>query len=415
MEIEWVLLSGHADRITEWLPVVELRMGMLLDVHQTCTAASRRRKGRSINYIMLAIFGFTSAWEMAPGDRGGMEQRERERAKRGERRCGANEGNVHDNRPEDGNGSLVESMAQRLKQLESERKRLKDEKNAAERRAERYRSERDKLHAQLQQCESSSHATSAPSSHSDECESNVALRKRLERAWSELADMKAFLNDYGLIWIGDSGKADNANQPSNAEQKHEEVDIAACTMDINTLRQRIDELNSLAGNSERVFAAGADGKTHYLQASQRLQLVALSDGFKLGNSPARRLASSASNRRFMKDIYDGFLPSELKPEYPEGISFELVDRSNTTCDDSDSERRICNAGGTSWQNNLLERLPKSKITRSGQIVDVRSDVQQMMNGKTAHAAEQANKMDEREQRRQRCLQAVQQRLQQQER
>ena len=71
----------------------------------------------------------------------------------------------------------------------------------------------------------------------------------------EIAEMKAFLNDYGMVWIGGTQRSNGTNKasasshpPSNAPRKTKEVTLAKENMSI--IDKNVRELNAMIGEEE---------------------------------------------------------------------------------------------------------------------------------------------------------------------
>ena len=71
----------------------------------------------------------------------------------------------------------------------------------------------------------------------------------------EIAEMKAFLNDYGMVWIGGTQRSNGRNKasasshpPSNAPRKTKEVTLAKENMSI--IDKNVRELNAMIGEEE---------------------------------------------------------------------------------------------------------------------------------------------------------------------
>ena len=75
-----------------------------------------------------------------------------------------------------------------------------------------------------------------------------------------------------------------------------------------------------------------------------------------------RSCDSASYASFLRDIMDGYFPSEFRGAHPDGVFLDLVDRSGQVytpgCPDDVSARMD--------KDQLLRRLPKTVI-RKGQV------------------------------------------------
>ncbi|XP_051922664.1 UBX domain-containing protein 11 isoform X3 [Hippocampus zosterae] len=173
-------------------------------------------------------------------------------------------------------------------------------------------------------------------------ESCSHLERKCEQLQHQVDDMESFLNDYGLIWVGDR-KFTNAVQQANIsvtginhiftfELKglltSGECYLLADTtvvqnfhMDFDLVIQTIKELNILAGESfVRFTPTGAQ-----LARNDPVQLKLYSNGIVMFNGPFRSYREN-STQQCMQDLMEGYFPSELQDRFPDGVPFEVHDR-----------------------------------------------------------------------------------------
>jgi len=62
----------------------------------------------------------------------------------------------------------------------------------------------------------------------------------------------------------------------------------------------------------------------YIQAPDPVNLILYANGLVLFNGPFRPF-SEPSTRSMVRDILDGYFPSELQDRYPEGIPLKVLD------------------------------------------------------------------------------------------
>jgi len=175
------------------------------------------------------------------------------------------------------------------------------------------------------------------------------LREELEEALGEMRDMKKFLADYGLVWVGGNGKgggssagggggggggvlsSSNSNAPfppllsSSFSSNSSSVGGGAPTtttisnppsaptpIDFPFLAFRVQQLNALAGEGKsRVVSKDGAHQLVSEPVGGRLKLTLHRDGFLLRRGPFRPYTRESS-RLFIQDILDGFFPYELK-------------------------------------------------------------------------------------------------------
>jgi hypothetical protein len=69
------------------------------------------------------------------------------------------------------------------------------------------------------------------------------------------------------------------------------------------------------------------GGVHRLKIPDGIPFTVFKNGFMLRRGPFRPY-SDAPNQAFVADILDGYFPLEFKEEFPDGVIFDLRDRSN---------------------------------------------------------------------------------------
>jgi hypothetical protein len=264
------------------------------------------------------------------------------------------------------------------------------------------------------------------------------LRQQCKAAWQQVAELKGFLNDYGLVWVGqpvqhelqeapEAGEtsADAAN-PGSAPSKAATVAavaaaggtlsaaVAQLPFDVSELQECLDELNWIAGDgigqlqqigspatahspSSPSSSSSSKGKAMQLVTPEPVKLTIYKDGLILHHCPPLPYSSQAADG-ILSDIFDGYFPSALRSQFPDGMPIQLVDRSNQTLAEAAAAAAAQkNSNIIGWQDleqqqqrgaigvaavrgqALLDRLPKTVI-RNQQVVSVRPVVEQFMSG-----------------------------------
>ncbi|GMH33932.1 hypothetical protein BSKO_01766 [Bryopsis sp. KO-2023] len=208
---------------------------------------------------------------------------------------------------------------------------------------------------------------------------NDRLRKQNRIAWQQVAELKEFLNDYGMVWVGstehDQDK-DNRVQGSG----HLETMNKLLPFSLKDFRQKVQELNQMAGDG--------CGKTN---------LFVYSDGVRLHDQKFLPYEDVAA-RALIKDIQDGFFPYLLKEDFPDGVLLELVDKSKESGGSSMHHRNHhqtpSNIHGMSdldapespmGKTKFLKKLPQA-IIKDGQVFNVRSEIAALL-GSTGPVSE----------------------------
>ena len=211
---------------------------------------------------------------------------------------------------------------------------------------------------------------------------NDKLREMLRKSDAEnrsLAkennEMKAFLKDYGMHWVGNgsapspSSSSPNSLSPDPSAAGSPEADSAAeqsvgvaadldlksrdaglkqglwkpavaqgveesvslndeagpealgFAMDPAVIAGNVKQLNFIAGEGEKEIAVGADGLRRFKEKAL-VAYVFYKNGIFARGGPLRAYALQES-RVLVKDLMDGYFPWELKDEYPEGVPLRV--------------------------------------------------------------------------------------------
>lgn len=137
--------------------------------------------------------------------------------------------------------------------------------------------------------------------------------------------MEAFLNEYGLVWVGSDANGSPRAGEASSPTSYTGFDLA---LDFGVLAARIRELNALAGGegAKKVVTRGGVSR---LEEAESVPLTVWKDGLMLWRGPFRPVASEEA-QMFLRDVLDGFFPSELKERYADGVLFKLIDKSSLT-------------------------------------------------------------------------------------
>ncbi|XP_057690928.1 UBX domain-containing protein 11 isoform X2 [Corythoichthys intestinalis] len=231
------------------------------------------------------------------------------------------------------------------------------------------------------------------------------LERRCKELQLQVDDMERFLNDYGLIWVGDS-------KPANGTQRTDlgtnnllsnlkgllicKFNLLSDTslhrnfhIDFDLVIQTIKELNILAGEP---FIQSTPTGAH-LARNDPVQLKLYSNGIVMFDGPFRSYQEN-STQQCMQDLMEGYFPSELQGRFPDGVPFEVHDRRNEEFvprapfdkfpgkgqavqdKKEDSAMRVSSelTGKTFSTNKFLNRLPKM-VVKAGRVIDISDSVQ----------------------------------------
>ncbi|XP_012567140.1 UBX domain-containing protein 11 isoform X1 [Hydra vulgaris] len=228
------------------------------------------------------------------------------------------------------------------------------------------------------------------------------LKTKCYRLQKQVHDMEAFLEDYGMIWCGDSENGDNnenkdiiqIKRKSYQEKLRNKTNVFK--MDFDLVVNNIEKLNWLAGEGEHYIKHTKDGAK--LQIKEPVSLTLYNNGIVMFAGPFRPYSESTT-QVCMKDIMDGYFPTELKTMYPNGVLFQVIDKRDTlyknknlekifpgvgltlSPDKVKSENRKVeydhNNGNKESVEKFLSKLPICKI-EAGRVIDVRLGIKDML-------------------------------------
>ncbi|XP_047358298.1 uncharacterized protein LOC124952453 [Vespa velutina] len=143
------------------------------------------------------------------------------------------------------------------------------------------------------------------------------LYKRCLILEHKIFEMEKFLADYGLIWVGDNGTSTlNTEYAINFSNF-----IESC---YEQLIANIDRLNIAAGKGEVHVHHNEKGSGASFKTLPCISLKFFKNGMIVQDSPLR-LYNDPKTTSFIRDILDGYFPSELQEAYPNGVPFKVED------------------------------------------------------------------------------------------
>ncbi|CAL1678148.1 unnamed protein product [Lasius platythorax] len=131
---------------------------------------------------------------------------------------------------------------------------------------------------------------------------------------NKIVEMEKFLADYGLVWVGDMKNATNVHNGSNF--------LDAC---YDQLIANIDQLNLAAGKGEVHIHHNEKGGGATFKTPSCMTLKFYKNGMIVKGGPLRSYDDPTASS-FIRDILDGYFPSELQQGYPDGVPFIIEDR-----------------------------------------------------------------------------------------
>ncbi|XP_059194372.1 UBX domain-containing protein 11 [Centropristis striata] len=227
------------------------------------------------------------------------------------------------------------------------------------------------------------------------------LEGRCQKLQNQILEMESFLNDYGMIWVGDEESRDSAEseQPRSSERglwQPDESVVRRFHINFDLVLQRIEELNILAGDGECFIQSTAKGAR--LAKKDPIQLSLYRNGIVMFDGPFRSYQEQ-STQRCMQDLMVGYFPSELQERFPDGVPFEVHDRRDedfisrlpwnkfpgegqAVREEKDESSNAVSSqlpGKKPSTDQFLNRLP-NVVVKAGRVIDIRDSVRAALQG-----------------------------------
>ncbi|KAM9783311.1 UBX domain-containing protein 11 [Neosynchiropus ocellatus] len=132
------------------------------------------------------------------------------------------------------------------------------------------------------------------------------LEDKCQQLQDQVSEMESVLSEFGLIWLG---------EPRDSEVKD-------FSMDFDLVLERVKELNVLAGEEQTFIRPTSTGAQ--LGRVDPVPLRLYSNGIIMCDGPFRSF-QEPSAQWCMLDIMEGYFPSELQEQFPDGVPFEVYD------------------------------------------------------------------------------------------
>jgi hypothetical protein len=185
------------------------------------------------------------------------------------------------------------------------------------------------------------------------------LEKQNQELSKEVRDMKEFLADYGLEWVGNSIPV--------AKDISISTDPLGHIVSFKDFEKAIQKLNEIIfAEPAQFMVENTSRKARLTYASERANKILISyykDGLLINRGPFR-LCCAPSYSTFVQDILDGYFPSEFRDEYPDGVLFELINKQGDTYD---ATKNFISA------EDFVSKFKKSAIV-NGDVLDLQKDI-----------------------------------------
>uniref|UniRef100_H0WWY0 UBX domain-containing protein 11 n=2 Tax=Otolemur garnettii TaxID=30611 RepID=H0WWY0_OTOGA len=216
----------------------------------------------------------------------------------------------------------------------------------------------------------------------------------------QVREMERFLSDYGLQWVGepmDQEDSEGKAVPEDGERDWMTAkkfwkpgeSLAPPEVDFDKLLASLKDLSELVAEGDtEVMPVPGGARLHILEP---IPLKLYRNGIMMFDGPFRPF-HDPSTQRCLRDILDGFFPSELQRLYPDGVPFKVSDLRNQVyledgLDPFPGEGRVVgqqrmhksldsvveHPGSKLTIEKFLNSLPKCVI-RQGEVIDIRGPI-----------------------------------------
>lgn len=247
---------------------------------------------------------------------------------------------------------LLTKMTGRLTRLEMTAKRLKDE---ASKKDSLIKKQKKKISA-LEEAISASNLDETANKLEDLVEENDFLM-------AQINDMKSFLSDYGLVWVGKDYNKKGLTEENKKQKEKTLIPLpekdpkpSACAsppeasekskgqfnFDRDIFVCRVNELNQMIqADKAKIMKDGQRAKLVYQKG---VPITLYADGIVVNKRKIKKW-NDPSCQRFIADVMDGFFPHMFKEDYPDGVKLDLYDKRESTLDKNNEGETIFSGAG----------------------------------------------------------------------
>ncbi|XP_032058361.1 UBX domain-containing protein 11 [Aythya fuligula] len=224
------------------------------------------------------------------------------------------------------------------------------------------------------------------SSLSDAPDSSTAedLEMRCLQLQTQVWEMERFLNDYGLIWVGerheqleDLQSLRDKELPAKSLWKPGEAVVSKREIDFDLILENVKDLNVLAGEGISQIEHTPQGAR--LRQQEPLPLTLYQNGIIMFDGPFRSY-EEPSTQQCLQDIMDGYFPSELQMRYPDGIPFQVTDKRYVVFQEGDLP------GSFPGRGQAVGHSESSKVQETDEIPGPKPSSKQFLNNLSESSA-----------------------------
>ncbi|XP_071624136.1 UBX domain-containing protein 11 [Heliangelus exortis] len=202
------------------------------------------------------------------------------------------------------------------------------------------------------------------------------LEMRCLELQTQVWEMERFLNDYGLIWVGERHEQleddellkNEEELPVRSFWKPGEAVVSKPQIDFDQILENVKDLNVLAGEGTSQIEHTPGGAR--LRQAEPLSLTLYQNGIITFNGTFRPY-EDPSTQQCLQDILDGYFPSELQARYPDGIPLQVTDRRDVVF----QERHL--PGSFPGHGQVVGHSKSSELQETTKISDPRVPLEQV--------------------------------------
>ncbi|KAK2488865.1 hypothetical protein MC885_010037 [Smutsia gigantea] len=208
----------------------------------------------------------------------------------------------------------------------------------------------------------------------------------------QVEQMERFLGDYGLLWVGEPVDEEDEDESGSEDSRRDWMTTKKFWKPGDSLVPPEVDFDRLLASLKDLSELVVDSDTQVTPVPSVLEPIPLKlyrNGIMMFDGPFRPFHDPCT-QRCLRDILDGFFPSELQRLYPDGVPFKISDLRNQVylengLDPFPGEGHVVSrqirkpldkkehGGSRMTAEKFLNRLPKCVI-RQGEVIDIRGPI-----------------------------------------